>query len=100
MDETQEEDPADDEVPAEQAVQPVEPDVLEKVVAGHTLHAVLFPNPYVPAGHWVQPETVLDGIQYVPAPQQTTWPESVHCANVVGGLQPVLHGTALPVESR
>ena len=64
----------------------------EKVPAEHEKQVVSLPRPNSPASQLVHAEFS----QYVPPPQQTVAPALVHCANVVGGLQPeVPHATTV-----
>jgi hypothetical protein len=70
--------------------------LAEKVPAEHVKQVVSLPRPNCPASQLVHAELR----QYVPAPQQTVAPALVHCANVVGGLQPVVpHATMEPPDS-
>jgi hypothetical protein len=92
--------PASDEVPVVHWVHSLFPVVEVKYPGAQFVQAVDAPLPNLPAGHAVQPADVVEGTQYVPAPQHTVEPDVVHCPFVMGGLHPVpLHGTAEPLAA-
>jgi len=70
--------PASDVMPVEHDWQALEPTVPENVPEAQEVHEVEDPSPYVPGGHGVHPPTLEEATQYVPAPQHTEPPDTVH----------------------
>jgi len=70
--------PASEVRPEEHAWHTLAPVKPENVPAAQEVQEVDEPSPYVPSGQGVQPAALVSGTQYVPDPQQTELPVTVH----------------------